>query len=139
MPVSLTPRECATSARFAQRLHRRFSPPVHRASVARPRGQRPRSVRRSSGSRGEPSRSDEPDPPQARCSHCGGRFTSARGDAKFCSSPCRQAAYRRRQATSALADVVWRLRANGEIDGAEALILLVCPSARVLERLGVTG
>src|SRR5262245_43036799 len=32
------------------------------------------------------------------CDGCGGTFQSARGDARFCSSKCKQSAYRRRLA-----------------------------------------
>lgn len=39
---------------------------------ARPREQRPRRVRRSSGSRGDPSRSEEPEPPPLAPRHSGG-------------------------------------------------------------------
>ncbi len=79
------------------------------------------------------------------CAYCGGPFDRAnqrRADTEFCSPAHRQASYRERRALQPLdpereqlADVVWRLRVRGEIDGAEALILLVCPPAEVLERL----
>jgi hypothetical protein len=79
------------------------------------------------------------------CAFCGGPFDHAetrRADTEFCSSRCRQASYRRRRATAPvdlrleyLADVVWRLRVRGEIDGVEAFFLLVFPPADALERL----
>jgi hypothetical protein len=124
----------AKSVRFAQRTH------VSRVTIARQRGvsreRRPQGRRTaSSASRDGPRRSGEPEPPLARCVHCGAAFTSTSRAAKFCSSPCRQAAYRRRQAPSELADVVWKLRHDGEIDGVEALLLLIAPPADVLARI----
>jgi hypothetical protein len=105
-----------------------------RIHVTEHRAGRSHRVRRTGGgSRGDPSRSDEPDPPVARCGHCGAAFTPKRSDAKFCpGGACKQASHRRRQR---LADVVWQLRADGEIDGVEALILLIAPPADVLARL----
>jgi hypothetical protein len=81
------------------------------------------------------------------CAFCGSPFEHAatrRADTAFCSSRCRQASYRARRATAPsdrrlehLADFVWRLRVRGEIDGVEALFLLVSPPDEVLERLEV--
>jgi hypothetical protein len=34
---------------------------------------------------------------ERRCAKCGGPLASQRDDARYCSSPCRQAAYRQRR------------------------------------------
>jgi hypothetical protein len=96
---------------------------------------RPRSGRRRASSRARSPDREDPDPPLARCAHCSADFTPARRDTQFCSHACKQAAYRRRHKTPELADIVWRLRLAGEIDGADALLLLIAPPTRVLDRL----
>lgn len=102
---------------------------------ARPREHRPR-PRRHRGSRARsPGREDPDPPPRARCAHCGADFTPVRRHALFCGAACKQAAYRRRH-HSELADEVWHLRREGQIDFIDALLLLVAPPARVLELLG---
>jgi hypothetical protein len=73
------------------------------------------------------------------CETCGGEFVPTRRDAKFCGSACKQRSYRRRQHVVDFAETVWKLRAEGEIDGAEALLLLVDPPAKVRERLEVAA
>ena len=66
----------------------------------------------------------------------GDNFTPVRRDARYCSAACKQASYRRRQHTLELAEYVWTLRVAGEIDGFEALVLLISPPAEALDRLG---
>ena len=70
------------------------------------------------------------------CETCGSEFTPARRDARHCGSACKQKAYRDRQRRFELDEIVWKLLAAGEIDGPDALLLLVAPPTRVLERLG---
>jgi hypothetical protein len=48
---------------------------------------------------------------QFSCDQCGEAFTPTRSDARYCSSPCRQRAYRRRQAT----DVGAQIRLTAEM------------------------
>jgi DNA-directed RNA polymerase subunit RPC12/RpoP len=75
------------------------------------------------------------------CQSCGRTFTPVRrSDAKTCSSPCRQCAYRQRLKEHETAARQWwlhqalKLRCQGEVSPADALLLVVAPSPKLRRR-----
>jgi hypothetical protein len=117
--ADLRARARASSQPAVPRSERRAQPREHRSSSS------------STPRRGPPQDSDDDPSPLARCGQCGEPFSPARRDAKFCGGACKQAAYRRRQRPK-LPDVVWRLRADGEIDELDAARLLITPAPVLL-------
>jgi hypothetical protein len=67
------------------------------------------------------------------CEGCGLPLDGKRRDARFHNSACRMRKHRRGRRD--ITEVVWALRFAGEIDGVEALLLLVDPPVEVREQV----
>lgn len=139
----------ARAAELRQRAERTWSAPAPHdapapAVVAPERQQGAREPRRNGHGRPRRARSPgrkDPDPssPAARrCVRCGGDLSGRRPQARTCSAVCRQAVSRQERAEAvaaderlvdllALRDVALELVRRGELDGWEALELVVWP------------
>jgi hypothetical protein len=78
-----------------------------------------------------------------RCAECGEAYTALRSDKQTCSPRCRKRLSRRSEPLLTLDDRyergVWDARRRGLLDPHDALLLLVKPSAKVLQRLGAVA